>query len=69
MITKYMHVYLWSCPLHTANAIIVKTAELEDGEEFEPCTCITAFYQPLADISLDRRRLLRTYCPKCGEVE
>ena len=61
MMERFIHIYLWACPLHTANRIIVKEVELWEGEDFEPCSCATAFYLPILDLSIDRKRILRIY--------
>ena len=65
---RYLHVYLWRCQLHTAGVWTVQVTDLEEGEDFEPCSCSASDYIPLADLSLDRKKVIKTYCPRCGEV-
>ena len=61
MMERFIHVYLWACPMHTGNKLIVKETVLWEGEDFEPCSCYNAFYVPILDLSMDRKRILRIY--------
>ncbi len=51
MSKKYIHLYVWSCQLHTGGAYVIDTAVIQENEEWCPCACVGYSYIPVADFT------------------